>query len=333
MAKSKSAMLTLIRGFILVVPWLLYILVADILLSILLPLKFIFPVGVYDLSSRIASVGWLWVQYLFETQNGAVITISGDVLPEGESAVVVANHVAWSDFYIIQKLAIGSGMLGRCRWFAKKQLRAVPFLGWGLWALGMPLVSRNWLRDKKELEQVFSGITEYKWPTCKLPLRLQRCVRSGSHTGLSVLELTLTGLISYSEATRITPKKYLESQKFCQSTGRPQPQHLLYPRTKGFVTTVQHLRKAPHVKAVYDVTIAYQTGKQWQQAPSMWETLSAIGLSLGRQEGGRGHKFHVHARRFLIEEMPQDDEELAKWLEQRWIEKGQWLEDKRLEWL
>ncbi|KAK0751662.1 1-acyl-sn-glycerol-3-phosphate acyltransferase [Schizothecium vesticola] len=299
-------MLAHIRGLILVAPWLLYILAADILLSLLLPLKFLFPVGVYDLSSHIASVAWRWVQYLFEAQNGAVITISGDVLPEGESAVVVANHVAWCDFYMLQKLAIGSGMLGRCRWFAKRQLRAVPFLGWGLWALGMPLVSRNWLRDKTELEQIFSGITEWKWPTW---------------------------LISYSEATRITPKKYLESQKFCEATSRPQPQHLLYPRTKGFVATVQHLRKASHVKAVYDVTIAYQTDMQWQQAPSFWETLSTPALSLSRQKGGRGHRFHVHARRFLIEEMPQDNEELAKWLEQRWVEKGQWLEEKRLEWL
>jgi 1-acyl-sn-glycerol-3-phosphate acyltransferase len=168
MAKSTPAMLVHLRGLILVVPWLLYILAADILLSLLLPFKFLFPVGVYDLSSHIASVAWRWVQHLFEAENGAVITISGDVLPEGESAVVVANHVAWCDFYMLQKLAIGSGMLGRCRWFAKRQLRAVPFLGWGLWALGMPLVSRNWLRDKTELEQIFSGITEWKWPTCEL---------------------------------------------------------------------------------------------------------------------------------------------------------------------
>ena len=167
MAKAAPAMLAHLRGLILVAPWLLYLLAADILLSVLLPLKPLFPVGVYDISSNIAATVWRWIQYTFETQNGAVITTSGDALPRGESAVVVANHVAWCDFYMIQKLAIGAGMLGRCRWFAKKQLRSVPFLGWGLWALGMPLVSRNWLRDKKELQHIFSGITERKWPTCE----------------------------------------------------------------------------------------------------------------------------------------------------------------------
>jgi len=157
------------RGLILVAPWLAYLLVADLLLSLLLPFKLVSPNAVYNLSSRIASTVWQWIQYMFETRNGALITTSGDTLPEGESAIVVANHVGWCDFYMIQALAVRAGMLGRCRWFAKIQLRVVPFLGWGLWAMGMPLVSRNWLKDKAELERVFSGITERKWPTCKSP--------------------------------------------------------------------------------------------------------------------------------------------------------------------
>lgn len=90
---------------------------------------------------------------------------------------------------------------------------------------------------------------------------------------------------------------------------------------------MQHLRQAPHVKAVYDLTIAYQHGHTWHEAPSMWDTLRLAGLS----DSG-GYKFHVHTRRFLLEELPHTDEELAKWLEQRWIEKGQWLEMMRREW-
>lgn len=33
--------------------------------------------------------------------------------------------------------------------------------------MGMPMVSRQWTKDKKELDRVFAGITEKKWPTCK----------------------------------------------------------------------------------------------------------------------------------------------------------------------
>ncbi|KAK0613008.1 hypothetical protein B0T17DRAFT_583742 [Bombardia bombarda] len=304
-AGAVTSLIRHLRGAGLVSPWLTWLLAADILLSLMLPLKLLFPDTAYDLSSRIAFSVWRWIQWLFETRNRAVISTSGDALPSGESAIVVANHVGWSDFYMIQALALRAGMLGRCRWFAKRQLRVVPFLGWGLWVMGMPLVSRNWLKDKAELDRVFKGITGRKWPTW---------------------------LVSFSEATRYTPQKYAESQKWCAANNRPQPEHLLYPRTKGFVTTVQHLRKAPHVKAVYDLTIAYQHGKQWQQAPTMWETLSVPRLSLASQKGGQGYRFHVHARRFPLEELPHDDAELARWLEERWVEKGEWLERKRIEW-
>ena len=44
----------------------------------------------------------------------------------------------------------------------------MPFLGWGLWAMGMPLVSRKWMEDKREMERVFSGVVEEKWPICRL---------------------------------------------------------------------------------------------------------------------------------------------------------------------
>ena len=103
---------------------------------------------------------------------------------------------------------------------------------------------------------------------------------------------------------------------------------MLYPRTKGFITTVQHLRKAAHVKAVYDLTIAYQLANKFRTAPTMWETLSSSGLSSGPE----GYRFHVHARRFPLAQLPDTDEGLAKWLEQRWVEKGEWLEAKREEW-
>ena len=35
---------------------------------------------------------------------------------------------------------------------------------------------------------------------------------------------------------------------------------------------------------------------------------------------------HVHAVRYLLKDLPQSDEQLAAWLEERWIEKGETLE-------
>lgn len=33
-----------------------------------------------------------------------------------------------------------------------------------------------------------------------------------------------------------------------------------------------------------------------------------------------------------MEGLPADEKGLAKWIEQRWVEKGEWLEQKRVEW-
>lgn len=157
----------IVRSIVIVLPWLVSLVLMDIALSLLLPLSYIFPDWVYNVSSLIAFTNWKWIQLIFEHFNGGEITISGDILPENESAIIVSNHVSWTDFYMIQALAIRAGMLGRCRWFSKIELRWVPFLGWGIWAMGMPMVSRNWIKDKGELERVFTGITQKHWPTCE----------------------------------------------------------------------------------------------------------------------------------------------------------------------
>jgi 1-acyl-sn-glycerol-3-phosphate acyltransferase len=152
-------------------PWLAHVLIADVLLSCLLPFAFIFPTYTYHLGSIIAESVWRGVQRICEDSNGADIILAGDELPAGESAILVANHVEWSDFYLVQALAIRTGMLGHCRWFAKNTLKWVPVLGWGLMVMGMPLVSRKWSEDKEELERLFSGIKERGWPICKRHLR------------------------------------------------------------------------------------------------------------------------------------------------------------------
>ncbi|KAI0116854.1 1-acyl-sn-glycerol-3-phosphate acyltransferase [Daldinia grandis] len=128
-------------------------------------------------------------------------------------------------------------------------------------------------------------------------------------------------LISFGEATRFTPNKYNKSIVWCKQNGRLQPLHLLYLRTKGFATTVQQLRVAPHVKAVYDFAIAYHHKDKFHVAPDMWETLKVPDHS-----GFYEHDFHIHIRRFPLGDLPRMDGELAKWLEQRWVETGEWLD-------
>jgi hypothetical protein len=81
------------------------------------------------------------------------------------------------------------------------------------------------------------------------------------------------------------------------------------------------------MKAVYDMTIAYEHNHKFLEAPTIWESLANGDLS-----GKKGYKFHVHVRRYILADLPETEAELAKWLETRWIEKGEYLEEKREEW-
>ena len=140
----------------------------------------------------------------------------------------------------------------------------------------------------------------------------------------------ILGLVSYSESTRYTPTKYADALAWCRVNNRPPPLHTLYPRTRGFVATVQSLRSAPHVKGVYDLTIAYAErdapGKPWRflSAPTIWQSL-AMGRLTDRW------KFYVHVERWDIEGLPEGEEGLKAWLEEKWIEKGRRLEALRVD--
>lgn len=129
------------------------------------------------------------------------------------------------------------------------------------------------------------------------------------------------GLVSYSEATRYTKSKRLEAEAWCKANEKRMPQHTLYPRTKGFIACVQNLRSTSHVKAVYDCTVAYanKNGNIFQQPPTFAQSIMLPRLD-------ENWRFFVHVERHPIEELPKSDEEIAQWLEDRWVEKGDRLD-------
>lgn len=127
------------------------------------------------------------------------------------------------------------------------------------------------------------------------------------------------GLIAYSEATRYTASKRQEAEAWCRANNKSLGQHVLYPRTKGFVACVQNLRKTRHVTAVLDVTIAYANSeKDFQAAPTFGESLVLSDLD-------KRWRFFAHVDRHPLSTLPESDEELAKWIESLWVRKGEQL--------
>lgn len=131
------------------------------------------------------------------------------------------------------------------------------------------------------------------------------------------------GLISFSEATRYTPAKHAETVSWCKANMKPVPKHTLHPRTKGFVATVQNLRQVKHVRAVYDVTVAYADRDRFMSPPSFFQSLYQPNLD-------KRYRTHVHVRRHEIVDLPTRDEDLAKWLETTWLHKGKRLASLKL---
>ena len=114
-------------------------------------------------------------------------------------------------------------------------------------------------------------------------------------------------LISFAEGTRITETKVAKSQEFARSRGLMPTRHVQIPRTKGFVASVRGLRS--HLDAVYDLTIAYPDG-----VPTLWQFIK-----------GYTARVYLHVRRFAIQSLPEEDEQLAGWVIQRFQEKDDLL--------
>jgi hypothetical protein len=115
-------------------------------------------------------------------------------------------------------------------------------------------------------------------------------------------------LVSFVEGTRITPAKLERSQNYAEATGLEPPNHVLIPRTKGFVASVQALRQS--LDAVYDVTIGYPDG-----VPTLWQYIK-----------GHARVAHLHIRRYPIAELPTRAAGLAQWLIRQFGEKDRLLE-------
>ena len=229
----------------------------------------------------VADLWWGWCVSLSRVVQGSEIWITGDALPADDNALIIVNHQTMADVPLLMALAAQYGRLGDLKWFVKDTLKWVPGVGWGMVFLDCIFVKRDWTRDKESIEATFSRNVREKVPMW---------------------------LISFSEGTRLTPGKLEASQQFSADRGFPETRHVMTPRPKGFVASVQGL--GSHLDAVYDVTIGYEAA-----VPSLWQF--AIGLA---------PVSHVHVTRFARDELPPSEVALGDWLRARFVEKDAWLD-------
>lgn len=236
--------------------------------------------GFRALNRAFADTWWGWCVSYVERFQGVRVVLTGDAVPSDENALVVANHQDYSDIVMLLCLGARKGRLGDMKWFVKDGLKYVPGVGWGMLFLDCIFVRRNWTADRESVEHTFVKVRQHRIPIW---------------------------LISFLEGTRLTKRKLEASQRYMARHNLAPTEHVMFPRTKGFVASIRGL--GGHVQAVYDVTIAYEG-----RVLKLWDILK-----------GNPQKAHLHVRRFPVPELPKDDETLAEWAVTLFAEKERLL--------
>jgi 1-acyl-sn-glycerol-3-phosphate acyltransferase len=152
--------------------------------------------------------------------------------------IVVANHQSWVDILVLQK--IFHRKIPFLKFFLKKELIWVPFLGLAWWALDFPFMKRyssDFIRNNPHLKGKDLEIT-------------RKACEKFRHIPVSIM--------NFAEGTRFTPEKH-------QRQGSPY-RHLLRPKAGGIAFVMAAM--GDRIGRMLNVTIAYPNG-----AKSLWDFL------------------------------------------------------------
>jgi lysocardiolipin and lysophospholipid acyltransferase len=245
-----------------------------------------------------ASVLRVWMTTfigIYELVAGGTIMLSGDAFRVRESALIVCNHRSWMDTVILYSLARQVGSHGDVKFFAKLSLIAFPVFGIAGALLDVVVfISREISNASGHLDRTFNKLTAYD-------------------------RVRPFWMISYLEGTRRTRQKLKDAVAFAKQRDLVPLEHVLQPRTKGFVSSVRALRGT--ATAVYDVTLGYQETDDAERhmTPPFLRTMLS--------PSAEPRIVHVHQRRIPIDDIPVDEEELKKWTYQLYAEKDKLLSE------
>lgn len=145
--------------------------------------------------------------------------------------LVLSNHQSWVDIVVLQRLL--HGKIPFLKFFLKKELIYVPFLGLAWWALDFPFMKRysqSFLRKNPHLlgsdfETTRKACAKFKYKP--------------------------VSVMSFVEGTRFTDEKF--------TAQKPKFQHLLRPKAGGIAFVLDAMGQ--YLSKVVDVTIYYPDGR------------------------------------------------------------------------
>ncbi|XP_014513776.1 1-acyl-sn-glycerol-3-phosphate acyltransferase 2 [Vigna radiata var. radiata] len=235
----------------------------------------------------VAELLWLELVWIIDWWAGVKVQVFTDSetfrLMGKEHALVISNHRSDIDWLVGWVLAQRSGCLGSTLAVMKKSSKFLPVIGWSMWFSEYLFLERSWAKDESTLKLGLQQLRDFPLPFW---------------------------LALFVEGTRFTQAKLLAAQEYAVSAGLPVPRNVLIPRTKGFVSAVNHMRS--FVPAIYDVTVAIPKSSP---APTM--------LRLFR---GKSSVVHVHIKRHMMKDLPEENEAVAQWCRDIFVAKDALLD-------
>ncbi|TDR19552.1 acyltransferase [Marinicella litoralis] len=285
-----------LKGILLAVISIVNTVVMVTLLMVFAVLKLILPIEAVRLllSKVLVWIAEMWIQVnsmayrLFHGDK--IITDELPDLARDQWYLVVANHQSTADIPIIQ--AVFNKKIPFLKFFLKKELIWVPFLGLAWWALDFPFMrrySQSYLKKHpqmkgKDFEQTKKSCEKFK----SFP----------------------TSVISFIEGTRFTQQKHAKQKSPFQ--------YLLKPKAGGVANVMGSM--GTEMKQLLLITVCYENN-----VPGMWDYLC------GNFHGAEVKCEKIVIPDTLLNKNYQTDEkfktELFKWSHQLWYKQDKKLKD------
>lgn len=235
--------MSLIRGSVVFLCWFINLLFWVTPIIIISPIKLIPIKALQDTCSvllvRCASA-WIRGNNVIERLLHPVkVHLHSDVeLSPKQWYMVLANHQSWVDIIILQRVL--NERVPFLKFFLKKELIYVPFLGLAWWALDFPFMRRySTAQLKKNPKLRGKDIEETR----------KACAKFKSNP---------VSVMNFVEGTRFTQEKYQKQN--------PQYNNLLKPKSAGLAFALSAL--GDHIDKLVDVTIYYP-----DKVPTFWQYL------------------------------------------------------------
>ncbi len=239
------------------------------------------------------NIGSLVIKYWFSLSSFGIkyilqvpIEYFGDKLVRDESALVICNHHTCVDWLFLWPFFHQIDSLAQLRIVLKSPLKKVPFIGWCMQILQFIFLERNRSDDEIYIKRSLSKIIE---------LNNRRMI------------------LLFPEGTDLSERSIKKSHKYSEKMGLPKYNHVLHPRTFGFVTVCRAMQGK--INAIYDLTMDY--------------TYHIPGQRTSEKMVLNGHvprDIRVSVKRFEASHiLEKNDKDLASWCCERFKEKEELL--------